>query len=173
MARLKREEEQQAYERMINAPLPQETFQQRFPNARYTHALGASGPSVDDDEMTYQDVDRQVALIINVLVTVIACSAGLWIVARHWATPARLALSMAGSIVVAIAEVVIYAGYIRRLKEATVEEKKKIERKQIAETWVIEPKKDAPMIKIRRHEPDPKVDDSQLKFRAAKGRRAM
>lgn len=127
---------------MIN-PLPEkESFGQRFPNA-----AGASfNPNtyhgqtgVDDiDEVTYQDVDRQVALIINVLVSIIACAVALWIVARHWSVPSRLALSMGGSLTVAAAEVAIYMGYIRRIQEAKGKEVKKTEKKEVSETWVIE-----------------------------------
>lgn len=127
---------------MIN-PLPEkESFGQRFPNA-----AGASfNPNtyhgqtgVDDiDEVTYQDVDRQVALIINVLVSIIACAVALWIVSRHWSVPSRLALSMGGSLTVAAAEVAIYMGYIRRIQEAKGKEVKKTEKKEVSETWVIE-----------------------------------
>lgn len=142
MQRLRQQEEQREYERMIN-PLPEkDSFGQRFPNA-----AGASfNPNtyhgqtgVDDiDEVTYQDVDRQVALIINVLVSIIACAVALWIVARHWSVPSRLALSMGGSLSVAAAEVAIYMGYIRRIQEAKGKEVKKTEKKEVSETWVIE-----------------------------------
>lgn len=127
---------------MIN-PLPEkESFGQRYPNA-----AGASfNPNtyhgqtgVDDiDEVTYQDVDRQVALIINVLVSIIACAVALWIVARHWSVPQRMALSMGGSLTVAAAEVAIYMGYIRRIEEAKGKEVKMTEKKEVSETWVIE-----------------------------------
>ena len=142
MQRLRQQEEQREYERMIN-PLPEkETFGQRFPNA----AASSFNPNtyhgqtgVDDvDEVTYQDVDRQVAVIINVLVSIIACSVALWIVARHWSVPQRLALSMGGSVAVAAAEVAIYLGYIRRIQDAKGKEIKKIEKKEVSETWVIE-----------------------------------
>jgi hypothetical protein len=142
MQRLRQQEEQREYERMIN-PIPEkESFGQRFPNA-----AGASfNPNtyhgqtgVDDiDEVTYQDVDRQVALIINVLVSIIACAVALWIVARHWSVPSRMALSMGGSLTVAAAEVAIYMGYIRRIEEAKGKEIKMTEKKEVSETWVIE-----------------------------------
>ena len=45
---------------------------------------------------------------------------------------------MTGSGVVAIAEVVIYGGYVRRVKEAKQREKKKPEIKKILESWVID-----------------------------------
>jgi hypothetical protein len=91
-----------------------------------------------DDDVTYQDIDRQVALIINVLVSIIACAVALWIVARHWSVPQRMALSMGGSLTVAAAEVAIYLGYIRRIEDAKGKEIKKAEKKEVSETWVIE-----------------------------------
>ncbi|OMP85050.1 hypothetical protein BK809_0000802 [Diplodia seriata] len=143
MARLRKEEEARAYERMLNPPQPTETFGQRFPASNAANLFAARpmdsyASNDEDDEVTYADINRQVALIINVLVSIIACSCAIWMAARYWSTPARLALSMTGSTVVAVAEVVIYMGYLRKIKEAKVEEKKKPEVKEIAETWVIE-----------------------------------
>lgn len=142
MARLRKEEEARAYERMLNPPQPTETFGQRFPSSNAhlfaAHPMDSFAIKDEDDEVTYADINRQLALIINVLVSIIACSVAIWVAARYWSTPARLALSMTGSTVVAVAEVVIYMGYLRKIKEAKVEEKKKPEIKEIAETWVIE-----------------------------------
>jgi hypothetical protein len=135
MARLRRDEEERSYERMLN------------PTAlRDPHLFPSSGAGStrdgEDDEMTYGEVNRQVALIFNVLISVVCCSVAIWMVARHWSVPQRLALSMTGSLVVAVAEIVIYSGYLRRLGEAKAVERKKVEVKEIAETWVIEPKQD-------------------------------
>ena len=141
MARLRKEEEARSYERMINRPTPTDTFSLRFPKATHGHLFETHSKSDEEDDMTFQDVDRQLTVIINVLVTVVACSIAVWIVARRWDTPQRLALSMASSIVLAIAEVVVYWGYINRLKDAKKTERKKVEKKEITETWVIEPRK--------------------------------
>lgn len=143
MARLRREEEARSYERMLNQPAPIETFSQRFPHSPHNHLFSSSnsGAKEDDEEMTYHDIDRQLALIVNVLVTVVACSVAIWIAAKHWDTPLRLALSMSGSLVLAVAEVVVYSSYIRRLKDAKLKENNLVEKKTIAETWVIEPRK--------------------------------
>ena len=139
MARLREEEEARAYERMMN-PTPQPaTFNQHFPASSGANLFPASSLKEIDEEVTYSDINRQVALIINVLVSIIACSVAIWMAARHWSTPLRLGLSMGGSGVVGIAEVVVYAGYIRRVKEAKELEKKKPEIKEIIETWVIDP----------------------------------
>lgn len=92
----------------------------------------------DEDDMTYSDVSRQLTLILNVLVSIIFCAVSIWLAAWHWPIPTRLFASMSGAIVVGVAEVVIYAGYIRRLREARTKERKKPETKSITETWVIE-----------------------------------
>ncbi|KAK3695938.1 hypothetical protein LTR37_018233 [Vermiconidia calcicola] len=135
MSRLRKEEENRQYERMVHPPPPTETFNQRFP-----HAGPSFGPTADTevDEVTYADVNRQMALIINVLVSIIACSVAIWIAARRWEVPQRLGLSMSGSGLVAAAEVTIYMGYIRRIKEAKGKEVKMVESKEIVETWVLD-----------------------------------
>ena len=140
MARLREEEEAREYERMMNPLPPKETFSQRFPNAH----LFPNVAIPEEDEVTYADINRQMALIINVLVSIIACSVAIWMAASHWSTPTRLGLSMGGSGVVGVAEVVVYAGYIRRVKEAKEREKNKVEIKEIVETWVIGEEKGGP-----------------------------
>lgn len=163
MARLRNEEERRAYERMTEPSPPSETFAQRYPGAK---TFGSSLPQVrttteDEDEVTYAEVNRQVTLIINVLVSIICCSAAIWIAARHWSIPQRLGLSMTGSGVVAVAEVAIYFGYIRRVKEAKTDEAKRKEMKEVVETWVIDGKKKTGT--------DASVADS-LRFRKGKHR---
>ena len=140
MRQLRKEEEQRQYERMINPPPPQEMFSRRFPNVPTSFNPATSigqGPGADEvDEVTYADVNRQMALIINVLVSIIACSVAIWMAARRWEVPQRLGLSMSGSGLVALAEVAIYMGYIKRIKDAKATEVKKVETKEIVETWV-------------------------------------
>ena len=138
MARLRREEEERIYERMISPPLPIETFTQRFPDSAHNNLFNTSRTdAVEDDDISYADINRQMALIINILISIVACSVALWLAARHWSTPSRLGLSMGGSGMIGIAEVVIYAGYLRRLKEAREKGKKEVELKEIVKTWVI------------------------------------
>ncbi|PMD42760.1 hypothetical protein L207DRAFT_543335 [Hyaloscypha variabilis F] len=142
MARLRREEEERSYERMTNPPPPMETFAQRFPTASAAHAFSSSYQNIhtsdpDDDGVTFADVDRQMALILNVLLSIVACAGAIWVAARWWNTPARLALSMSGSLLVGIAEVVVYSGYIRRVGEAKGKERGVREVKEIVNTWVV------------------------------------
>jgi TMEM199 family protein len=140
MERLRRDEEARAYDRMLNPPPKPETFAQRFAASPHSRVNPIALDFKDEEEeMTYADINRQLTLIINILVSIIACSVAIWIGARHWSTPKRLGLSMTGSGVVAIAEVVIYNGYITRLKEAKQKERKKVEVKKISDTWIIKP----------------------------------
>lgn len=142
MTRLRREEEARAYERMIHPPPPTKTYTSQYPSQAAAHAFSSTtvfdATSEDEnDEMTYSDVNRQIILLINVLVSIVACAAALWMVSRWWSTAARLALSMGGSFIVAIAEVGIYAAYIRRLEQAKKQEKAVVEVKNIVKTWVV------------------------------------
>jgi len=139
MARLRRGEEARAYERMINPPLKVESFSQRFPSFTQPQIFPNDYLPADEeeDEITYADVNRQMALIINILVSIVACSVAIWMASSHWTTPKRLGLSMGGSGMIGVAEVVVYAGYLRRLKEARERGKKKLEVKEIIKTWVI------------------------------------
>ncbi|KAF2858890.1 hypothetical protein K470DRAFT_220322 [Piedraia hortae CBS 480.64] len=133
MKHLKEEEERRQYERMTNA---EKILSNGELNPHISHG---TGPSADEpDDVTYADVNRQVVLIINVLVSIVACSVSIWVAARRWDVPQRLGLSMFGSVLVAAAEIAIYFGYIRRIKEAKGRERKKREQKQIVKTWVIE-----------------------------------
>ncbi|MCJ1253995.1 hypothetical protein MMC24_001809 [Lignoscripta atroalba] len=139
MARLRKEEEARAYERMINPPLPTETYTHRFPASQHvTLFSGTSQPnSEEDDEITYADINRQMALIINIMISIVACSVAIWMASSHWTTPKRLGLSMGGSGMIGVAEVVVYAGYLRRLRDAKEKGKKEVETKEIIKTWVI------------------------------------
>ncbi|KIM98181.1 hypothetical protein OIDMADRAFT_32079 [Oidiodendron maius Zn] len=142
MARLRREAEERSYHRMTNPASPMETFAQRFPLSSAAHAFASSNQpmsssDLDDDDITYADVNRQVTLIFNVLVSIVACAGAIWVVARWWETPARLALSLGGSLLVGVAEVVVYSGYIRRVSEAKKKEKDIKEVKEVVKTWVV------------------------------------
>lgn len=138
MARLRRDEEARAYERLINPPQPAQSFPERFPTAPAKIFSASTEADVDqNEEITYADVNRQMALILNILVSIVACSVAIWLAAGHWSTPKRLGLSMGGSGIIAVAEVVVYTGYLRRLQEARDKGKKEVEIKEVIKTWVI------------------------------------
>ncbi|KAM0460915.1 hypothetical protein ACHAO4_001711 [Trichoderma viride] len=140
MARLRREEDARAYERMINPPAPFETFSSRFPNAAHAFAE-ANRPSkaedLGDDEITYNEVQRQVMLIINFLVSIVGVAATLWIAGQWWSLSSRVFLTLGGSIVVAIAEVAVYSSYMWRMGEAKSKQGAVKEIKEVVQSWVV------------------------------------
>lgn len=138
MKHLRQEEEARAYERMINPLPPRETFADRFASGPSPTLFTTTQKEIDeDDDITYADINRQLALIINILVSIVACSVAIWIASRHWSTPSRLGFSMGGSVLVGVGEVVVYAGYIQRMKDAREKSKKQKEVKKLISTWVI------------------------------------
>ncbi|KAJ3496298.1 hypothetical protein NLG97_g2763 [Lecanicillium saksenae] len=177
MAKLRREEDARAYERMINPPLPLETFKDRFPNSARSFAAvnkPTSDADIGDDDVTYNEIHRQVMLLINFLVSIAGVAATLWVLGRWWSLPARLLLTLGGSILVAIAEVAVYGGYVWRMGEGKRKEDNRPERREVVQTWVIgkdekpqEQVDDAVLLPEKKETPD-----GQLKRRAGKGAQA-
>ncbi|KAI1773144.1 endoplasmic reticulum-based factor for assembly of V-ATPase-domain-containing protein [Hypoxylon cercidicola] len=141
MARLRREEEERSYERMLKKAPPRESFAQRFPATPMAHSFAeVNRPSKESDlgeDIEQGDIQKQITLIINFLVSVFGCGAALWLAAKWWSVPARLFLSLGGSIIVAIAEVAVYSAYTWRMAEGEKSQKKMKEVKQIVQTWVV------------------------------------
>ncbi|KAB5542456.1 endoplasmic reticulum-based factor for assembly of V-ATPase-domain-containing protein [Coniochaeta sp. 2T2.1] len=145
MARLRREEEQRAYERMTHPPPQSETFSGHFLHSS-SSLLAHSFAEVNrpthksdtgDDDVSYNDVHRQLMLLLNFVVSILGVAGTLWVVARWWSTPARLFLTMAGSAVVGIAEVAVYQGYLWHLGEAKKKDGKAREVREVVRTWVV------------------------------------
>ncbi|KAM0428892.1 hypothetical protein ACHAPT_006692 [Fusarium lateritium] len=141
MARLRRDEEARAYERMVN-PVPNlETFHDRFPHAASAFAEVNKPTSAadlgDDDDAAMNEVHRQVTLIINFLISIAGVAGTLWIAARWWSLPSRLFLTLGGSILVAVAEVAVYSGYMWRMEEGKKKDRKVREVKEVVESWVV------------------------------------
>ena len=159
MARLRREEEEKKYSKLMKPSLT------GLGASKLTS--GVAGSSVNEaDEITFSDISRQLALIFNFLLSIVACSAAVWMVSSHWTAPQRLGLSMCAGIVVAVAEVVVYTGYLRRVQEAKQRDQKKVERKEIVETWVIgkrEPEVEKPALPV----PSAKQKDKTIRKRNA------
>lgn len=164
MARLRRDEEARAYERMMNPQARAESFQDRFPSAAHAFAEAnkpTSREDIGDDDVSVSQAHREVTLILNFLVSIAGVAGTLWVVARWWSTPSRLFLTLGGSILVAIAEVVVYNGYMWRMGEAKKKQKKvdekKAEVKEVLETWVVGPgedEKDEKIILIKEKDDD-------------------
>ncbi|KAJ4366510.1 hypothetical protein N0V95_000176 [Ascochyta clinopodiicola] len=138
MARLRAQEEARSYERMLHPPPTRETFNQRFPGSR-SRLPDQFSIGVDEvDDVSYEEVHRQIILIINVLISIVCVAVFVWVAARHWSVGKRLGLSMVSALAVAVAEVVVYSGYVRKVQEAKMAEKKKPEIKEIVASWVLD-----------------------------------
>lgn len=143
MAQLRRDEEERKYQRMLKQPTRMETFSQQFPSAMSTTQAYAEvnrptkKSDEGDDEVSYADVHRQMMLLLNFLVSIFGVAATIWVVARWWSTPARLLVTMGGAIVVGIAEVAVYNGYMWRMGEAKSKQAKEKEVKEVVQTWVV------------------------------------
>ncbi|GKT48727.1 uncharacterized protein ColSpa_08908 [Colletotrichum spaethianum] len=143
MARLRREEEERTYQRMMKQPSRMETFSQQFPNAATrAHAFAEVNRPMresdnGDDEVTLGDVQKQMMVILNFLISVIGVAATIWIAARWWSITARIFLTLAGSILVLVAEVAVYSGYVWRMTEAKANRNEPEEIKEVMQTWVL------------------------------------
>ncbi|KAF1916342.1 endoplasmic reticulum-based factor for assembly of V-ATPase-domain-containing protein [Ampelomyces quisqualis] len=138
MARLRADQEALSYARMLHPPPPRESFSARFPSAANFSVGASAAPDSLDDDLSYEDVHRQIILIINILVSIVCVAVFVWVAARHWSVGKRLGLSMAGSVGIAVAEVVVYAGYVRKVQDAKRVERRKPEIKEIVRSWVID-----------------------------------
>lgn len=141
MARLRREEEARAYERMMNPPAPLSTFNHLAPHSSrsFTEAnRPMTEADLGDTEVEYNDIHRQLMLILNFVLSIAGVAGTLWVLARWWSTPARLFLTMGGSIVVGIAEVVVYQAYVWKMGEAKKGQGKVKEVREVVKTWVVE-----------------------------------
>ena len=167
MARLRAEEEARSYERMLHPPPTRETFGQRFPNSRNRMPEQFSIGVDEVDDVSYEEVHRQIILIINVLISIVCVAVFVWIAARHWSVGKRLGLSMISSLVVAIAEVVVYSGYVRKVQEAKLAERKKPEIKEIVASWVLDHNKNGEEAALSTSKE--KVDDG-VRYRKGKHR---
>lgn len=141
MARLRHEEEERSYERMLKKAPPRESFARRFPSDPVAHSFAEVNrpfrASDIGEDIEHGDIQKQITLVINFLVSIFGCGAALWLAARWWSVPARLFLSLGGSIIVAIAEVAVYSAYTWRMAEGEKQQKKVKEVKEIVQTWVV------------------------------------
>ncbi|KAL1884143.1 hypothetical protein VTK73DRAFT_6812 [Phialemonium thermophilum] len=148
MARLRREEEERVYERMTRQVPGTETFLERFPSSAHmarvfaeVHRPIKAADVGDDGEVinaaAYRDVQKQLMLVLNLLLSIFGVAGALWVLARWWSTPARLFLAMGGSIMVGIVEVSLYCGYLWHVGQARKKESKVREVKDVLQTWMV------------------------------------
>lgn len=130
-----------------------DAFAQQFPNAAMSGLTTAQAYAEvnrptrkadegDDDDVTYAEVHRQLMLLFNFLVSIAGVAATIWVAARWWGTTSRLLITLAGAILVAVAEVVVYSGYVRKMEKGKEVQAKVDEKRKVVQTWVVGPEGD-------------------------------
>lgn len=94
---------------------------------------------------TAKELKHQITTIVNVLITVISVGYAVW----YWSGSSmglsiinngdgfRILLSLFAALIVLIAEVVVFGGYLRKVDDARTKEKKMVENRTIVQTTVI------------------------------------
>lgn len=142
MARLRAAEESRTYNRLLSSPTRSPPFPQPTAAHAFTGTQAYDPPTSEELSVLFKDVNRHIMLIFNILLSIVACAAAVWMVGKWWSTPARLALSMGSGLLVGVAEIVVYSGYLRRLEEAKGKERKVQEVRETIKSWVIGEAKD-------------------------------
>ena len=85
----------------------------------------------DEDDDVGED-NIPISLPFNILVSVLCCAGALFYMTRYWNNAGlRVLLSLGVAILVGVAEVVVYAGYLRKVKESKRKERHKKERREV------------------------------------------
>jgi TMEM199 family protein len=109
MERLRKEQEMREYRTLVS------------------RSQGTEGGDDDEDK---DDVTP--SLVFNILLSVIMCGAAMFYMTRWWTNDAvRVLVSMFVAVVVGVAEIVVYAGYLRNVKRNKAKERAKLERKVV------------------------------------------
>ena len=92
----------------------------------------------EDDELTPSQINKQikeqVTTVFNVLVSVISVVVAIWYwtgSSTNFPVHVRLLLCLFFGILVLVADVVVYNSYLKKLEEAKVKEKTKLEKKKV------------------------------------------
>ena len=134
MARLRQEHEATSYASLLSPS-----------NSIVPPGIASSNeppPALDD--FTLAATHRQLTLVLNMLVSVIACGIAGFLIAggAGWSAGARVGVGLATAGVVAVAEVGVYVGYVARVRAAREKEDRKMaggkqEVKEVVATWMV------------------------------------
>lgn len=138
MARLRREEEARAYDRMIHPPdaPPFPTTASFDPYAAVHKPPDADAADDDGIAVVAREMNQQLMVVLNILLSVFGTAAAVWFAARWWGAAARVLLSLGAAIVVAVADVVIFYGFAGRVREGRRGDGKG-EVREVVGTWVV------------------------------------
>lgn len=115
MARLRAEQEAKEYRNLVAKD----------------NGTGTQGDNVAATDLEDEDPITP-SVVLNVLLSVIMCGLAMFQMTRWWNNDAwRVLTSMLVAVVVGVAEVVVYASYVRKVKRGKEREKQKLERKVV------------------------------------------
>ena len=110
MARLKAEQEQREYRKLVSRHVRDETA----------------------DQETGEKDDVSPSLVVNILLSIVMCAVAMFVMTRYWRNDGlRVLVSLGTGLVVGVAEVGVYAIYLRKVRIAKEKEMKKKEKKFI------------------------------------------
>ena len=119
MARLRAEAEARSYASLIS-------------NQEQQTQIGPFEPVGEEKD------DITPSLVFNILLSIIMCGVAVWVMTRWWRSDGlRVLISLATGIVVGVAEVVVYSGYLRKVKLAREKERGRKERKEVLQSEVV------------------------------------
>lgn len=94
----------------------------------YAHLVSKRGP---EEGLEEEKDDINPSLVLNILLSVVMCAGAMFYLTRWWRNDGvRVLLSLSTGILVGVAEVTVYAGYLRKVKESREKERAKREKKQ-------------------------------------------
>lgn len=140
MARLRREEEARAYDRMLNPPeLPHLPPNAPFDPYAAVHKPADPLDNADGDGIAVvaKELNQQLMVVLNILLSVFGTAAAVWFASRWWSVTARVFLALGASILVAVADVVIFSGFVGRIREGKGRGKKEDDVREVVGTWVV------------------------------------
>lgn len=107
MERLRKEQEQREYAALLSKP-----------------GAEGGGEAFDDKD------DITPSLVLNILLSIVMCGAAVFYMTRYWPNDGlRVLVSFLVAIVVGVAEVTVFAAYLRKVKMSKEKEKAKREKK--------------------------------------------
>jgi hypothetical protein len=85
----------------------------------------------EEDEDVGED-NIPISLPFNILVSILCCGGAVFYMTRYWNNAGlRVLLSLGVAILVGVAEVVVYAGYLRKVKESKLKERRKGDMREV------------------------------------------
>lgn len=126
MEKLRLRAKEEEYQRLINPSLQTDTlYEQKFDDKQLTPA------------QAHKELKSQLTTIVNVLISVGSVVYAIW----YWTDSSwklqdsyRILLCLFFGLLVLVAEVVVYMGYLNRIEEAKIRERKKKEVKKVITT---------------------------------------